>query len=83
MKIRDVEMILRSEGVALGGYSGNYEFWNMNEHTTKKGYWKGYARNLQDVMKHYKDFTDAQIHLYPKKMQDIVNRISIPNFNTK
>jgi len=80
MKILEVEKILRSEGVALGGYSGNYEFWNMKEFNNKKnkGYWKGYASNLTQVLNRYKDFTDGQIHLYPQKMQDLISRVDIP-----
>ena len=81
MKISQVEKILRSEGVALGGYSGNYEFWNMRTRygnlKTEEGCWIGRASNLKQVMEQYKDHTDDNIHLLPGKMKDLVNRIDI------
>lgn len=76
MKILQVESILRSKGVALGGYSGNYEFWNIKEHQTKKGCWRGGAKNLKEVLDQYMDFSDDKIHLLPKKMQDHINCIN-------
>lgn len=63
MKILQVEKILRSEGVALGGYPGNYEFWNMKQHQDKniKGYLIGCSTNLKGVLERYKDFTDKAL----------------------
>lgn len=76
--ILEVEALLRSKGVALGGYSGNYEFWNIKEHQTQKGCWRGGAKNLKGVLERYMDYSDDQIHLMPKKMQKIINCLNIP-----
>ena len=79
LTIKQVETQLRAEGVALGKYSGYYEFWNIKQHDSKKGCWRGVARNLNGVLEEYKNYTDSNIKKEGKRRHDLINKLKFPS----